>query len=40
VALFRPGERMERWWNDTDRGSEWSVGGMILTGGANGALVE
>ena len=29
---------MERWWNDTDRG-EWSVGGMILTGGS-GALVE
>ena len=23
---------MERWWNDTDRG-EWSVGGVILTGG-------
>ena len=23
---------MEHWWNDTDRG-EWSIGGMILTGG-------
>ena len=28
----------EHWWNDTDRG-EWSIGGMILTGGS-GALVE
>ena len=39
---------MEHWWKDTDRGKqkywEWSVGGMILTGGSrstgNGALVE
>ena len=24
---------MERWWYDTDRGTElWSVGGMILSG--------
>jgi hypothetical protein len=23
---------VECWWNDTDRG-EWSIGGMILTGG-------
>ena len=33
---------MERWWNDTDRGTEvWSVGGMILTGEQKcGGLVE
>ena len=30
---------MERWWDDTDRGGEWSDGGMILTG-ESGAMVE
>jgi hypothetical protein len=24
--------RVERWWTGTDRG-QWSVGGMVLTGG-------
>jgi len=31
---------VEHWWNDIDRGRVWSIGGMILTGGECGALVE
>ena len=31
---------MEHWWNDTDKGSVWSIVRIILTGGECGALVE